>query len=127
MFRRIGFGIAAAFLTLAWLLPAAARSQPNRHEIILGLRGDGPFRIEGCAEDLTRRQRPLAAAFADGSDSLDAINARFQGAALAMGGDISRRSDVAALVARAAELCEKYERPVATAAQAREILGLRAA
>lgn len=33
----------------------------------------------------------------------------------------------AALVARAAELCEKYERPVATAAQAREILGLRAA
>ena len=33
----------------------------------------------------------------------------------------------AALIARAAELCEKYERPVATPAQAREILGLRAA
>ena len=33
----------------------------------------------------------------------------------------------AALVRRAAELCEKYERPVATAAQAREILGLRPA
>ena len=33
----------------------------------------------------------------------------------------------AALIARAAELCEKYERPVATVAQAREILGLRAA
>ena len=33
----------------------------------------------------------------------------------------------AALVARAAELCEKYERPVATHAQARRILGLRAA
>ena len=33
----------------------------------------------------------------------------------------------AALVSRAVELCEKYERPVATAAQAREILGLRAA
>ena len=33
----------------------------------------------------------------------------------------------AALVARAAELCEKYERPVATFAQAREILGLKAA
>ncbi|NRB02308.1 MAG: 3-keto-5-aminohexanoate cleavage protein [Rhodobacteraceae bacterium] len=32
----------------------------------------------------------------------------------------------AALVARAADLCEKYERPVATVAQAREILGLRA-
>ena len=32
----------------------------------------------------------------------------------------------AALVSRAVELCEKYERPVATAAQAREILGLRA-
>ncbi len=32
----------------------------------------------------------------------------------------------AALISRAAELCEKYERPVATAAQAREILGLRA-
>lgn len=31
----------------------------------------------------------------------------------------------AALIARAAELCEKYERPVATPAQAREILGLR--
>ena len=31
----------------------------------------------------------------------------------------------AALVQRAAELCEKYERPVATYAQAREILGLR--
>ncbi len=31
----------------------------------------------------------------------------------------------AALVRRAAELCEKYERPVATFAQAREILGLR--
>lgn len=30
----------------------------------------------------------------------------------------------AALIARAAELCEKYERPVATFAQAREILGL---
>ncbi|WP_136439889.1 3-keto-5-aminohexanoate cleavage protein [Pacificoceanicola onchidii] len=33
----------------------------------------------------------------------------------------------AALVTRAAELCEKYERPVATWQQAREILGLRAA
>ncbi|TLP69345.1 3-keto-5-aminohexanoate cleavage protein [Parasedimentitalea maritima] len=33
----------------------------------------------------------------------------------------------AALVARAAELCEKYERPVANWRQAREILGLRAA
>ncbi len=33
----------------------------------------------------------------------------------------------AALVARAAALCEKYDRPVATPAQAREILGLRAA
>ena len=33
----------------------------------------------------------------------------------------------AALIARAAALCEKYERPVATPAQAREILGLRAA
>ena len=31
----------------------------------------------------------------------------------------------AALIARAAELCEKYERPVATWQQAREILGLR--
>ncbi len=31
----------------------------------------------------------------------------------------------AALVRRAAELCEKYQRPVATWAQAREILGLR--
>ncbi len=33
----------------------------------------------------------------------------------------------ASLVARAAELCEKYERPVATWQQARGILGLRAA
>ena len=33
----------------------------------------------------------------------------------------------AALIARAAELCETYERPVATPAQARKILGLRAA
>ncbi|MFW2544357.1 3-keto-5-aminohexanoate cleavage protein [Primorskyibacter sp. 2E107] len=33
----------------------------------------------------------------------------------------------AALVARAVELCEKYERPVASWQQAREILGLRAA
>ncbi|MEX0365105.1 MAG: 3-keto-5-aminohexanoate cleavage protein [Ruegeria sp.] len=33
----------------------------------------------------------------------------------------------AALIARAADLCEKYERPVATPAQARDILGLRAA
>ncbi|WP_375227754.1 3-keto-5-aminohexanoate cleavage protein [Roseobacter sp. S98] len=33
----------------------------------------------------------------------------------------------AALIRRAAELCEKYERPVATPAQARAILGLRAA
>lgn len=33
----------------------------------------------------------------------------------------------AALIARAADLCAKYERPVATPAQAREILGLRAA
>lgn len=33
----------------------------------------------------------------------------------------------AALVKRAVELCEKYERPVATWAQAREMLGLRAA
>ena len=33
----------------------------------------------------------------------------------------------AALVQRAAKLCEKYERPVATWQQAREILGLRAA
>ncbi len=33
----------------------------------------------------------------------------------------------AALVKRAAELCEKYERPVATYHQAREILGLRPA
>ena len=33
----------------------------------------------------------------------------------------------AALVQRAVDLCEKYERPVATAAQARQILGLRAA
>ncbi|MVO14908.1 3-keto-5-aminohexanoate cleavage protein [Parasedimentitalea huanghaiensis] len=33
----------------------------------------------------------------------------------------------AALVARAAELCEKYERPVASWREAREILGLRAA
>ncbi|MFY0659881.1 MAG: 3-keto-5-aminohexanoate cleavage protein [Shimia sp.] len=32
----------------------------------------------------------------------------------------------AALIARAAELCEKYERSVATPAQARKILGLRA-
>ncbi len=31
----------------------------------------------------------------------------------------------AALVARAAALCEKYERPVATSAQARDILGVR--
>jgi uncharacterized protein (DUF849 family) len=31
----------------------------------------------------------------------------------------------AALIQRAADLCAKYERPVATAAQAREILGLR--
>lgn len=31
----------------------------------------------------------------------------------------------AALIARAAKLCEKYERPVATFAQAREMLGLR--
>ncbi|WP_107846524.1 3-keto-5-aminohexanoate cleavage protein [Litoreibacter ponti] len=31
----------------------------------------------------------------------------------------------AALIARAAELCEKYERPIATPAQARELLGLR--
>jgi len=31
----------------------------------------------------------------------------------------------AALIARAAKLCEKYERPVATWQQAREILGLR--
>ncbi|SEP12253.1 3-keto-5-aminohexanoate cleavage enzyme, partial [Salinihabitans flavidus] len=33
----------------------------------------------------------------------------------------------AALVQRAAALCETYERPVASPAQAREILGLRAA
>ena len=33
----------------------------------------------------------------------------------------------AALVKRAVELCEKYERPVASFAEAREILGLRAA
>ncbi len=33
----------------------------------------------------------------------------------------------AALIARAAALCEKYERPVATIAQTRSILGLRAA
>jgi uncharacterized protein (DUF849 family) len=33
----------------------------------------------------------------------------------------------AALVRRTVELCEKYERPVATSTQAREILGLRAA
>ncbi len=33
----------------------------------------------------------------------------------------------AALIKRAADLCEKYERPVATPAQAREILGLRQA
>ncbi|SET28908.1 3-keto-5-aminohexanoate cleavage protein [Paracoccus homiensis] len=33
----------------------------------------------------------------------------------------------AALVARAATLCQKYDRPVATPAQARQILGLRAA
>ncbi|MEX0316400.1 MAG: 3-keto-5-aminohexanoate cleavage protein [Ruegeria sp.] len=33
----------------------------------------------------------------------------------------------AALIARAADLCEKYERPVATPAQARTILDLRAA
>ena len=33
----------------------------------------------------------------------------------------------AALVARAADLCAQHDRPVATAAQAREILGLRAA
>ncbi|TPE51507.1 3-keto-5-aminohexanoate cleavage protein, partial [Amaricoccus solimangrovi] len=33
----------------------------------------------------------------------------------------------AALVRRVVELCEKYERPVAGYAQAREILGLRAA
>ncbi len=33
----------------------------------------------------------------------------------------------AALIARAAALCEKYERPVATPAEAREILGLRPA
>jgi uncharacterized protein (DUF849 family) len=33
----------------------------------------------------------------------------------------------AALVTRAAELCEKYERPVATWQEARQILGLRAA
>lgn len=33
----------------------------------------------------------------------------------------------AALVKRAVELCEKYERPVASFAQARQILGLRAA
>jgi uncharacterized protein (DUF849 family) len=31
----------------------------------------------------------------------------------------------AALIARAAELCQKYDRPVATPAQARQILGLR--
>jgi uncharacterized protein (DUF849 family) len=33
----------------------------------------------------------------------------------------------AALIARAAEICAKHERPVATAAQAREMLGLRPA
>lgn len=33
----------------------------------------------------------------------------------------------AALIRRAAELCEKYERPVATAAEARALLGLRPA
>jgi len=33
----------------------------------------------------------------------------------------------AALVQRVVDLCEKYERPVATASQAREMLGLRAA
>ncbi|WP_146344504.1 BKACE family enzyme [Falsiphaeobacter marinintestinus] len=33
----------------------------------------------------------------------------------------------AALIARAADLCAKYDRPVATTAQAREILGLRPA
>lgn len=33
----------------------------------------------------------------------------------------------AALVTRAVEICQKYERPVATSAQARDILGLRAA
>ena len=33
----------------------------------------------------------------------------------------------AALVSRVVELCEKFERPVASAAQARQILGLRAA
>jgi uncharacterized protein (DUF849 family) len=31
----------------------------------------------------------------------------------------------AALIKRAADLCEKYERPVATWQQARDILGLR--
>ncbi len=33
----------------------------------------------------------------------------------------------AALVRRAVEMCDKYQRPVATAAEARRILGLRAA
>tara|TARA_R110002110_G_scaffold196799_2_gene406737 strand:- start:329 stop:694 length:366 start_codon:yes stop_codon:yes gene_type:complete len=33
----------------------------------------------------------------------------------------------AALIKRAADLCEKYERPVATPAQARQMLGLRPA
>ena len=33
----------------------------------------------------------------------------------------------AALISRAADICEKYERPVATIAEAREILGLRPA
>jgi subtilisin family serine protease len=77
MHRSKTIGVLCCALWVSCLVLPSSAKGGNGYEVIIGLRSEGPFRIEGCAEHLTRRHRPLAGAFADASDSLDRVNARY--------------------------------------------------
>ena len=59
--------------------PAAHPATAPHHEpgrLLIRLRDEGPHAVRACAEARHRRGRPFATVTADGSDSLDRLNAR---------------------------------------------------
>ena len=57
------------------LCAASAGGEPAPTSVLVKLHSEGPSRLTDCAEALTRSGRALAAATADGSDSLDRLHA----------------------------------------------------
>ena len=110
--RRPALARLAWLAWLAWLPclgPISAAAEPagaRPTSVIVKFRSEGPHALRGCAETLTRRGEPFAPATADGSDSIDALQASLGVRSVRA---IFRRPDGSSLAAQRRRLARRFE------------------